>query len=133
MKGDNLTEKYVLWAIKMPRSLKERVRTHTSKHEDWTMTAFAKKSVEYLLRTEEPLQDGKGNSSPMLVYVHPDFDKRMKSLAYANYPSVSCLIRTAIITQLVREEQNEKCGRWIPPASQKRLVIDLLHGKIAVI
>ena len=78
MKGDNLTEKYVLWAIKMPRSLKERLRTHTSKHEDWTMTAFAKKSVEYLLRTEEPLQDGKGNSEPLMMYVYPDFDKRMK-------------------------------------------------------
>ena len=117
----------------MPRSLKERVRMHISKHEDWTMTAFAKKSVEYLLRTEEPLQDGKGNSSPMLVYVHPDFDKRMKSLAYANYPSVSCLIRTAIITQLVIEEQKENHGKWIPPSSPDGFLINLLHGKIAVI
>ena len=69
----------------------------------------------------------------MLVQVHPDFDKRMKTLANANYPSISCLIRTAIITQLVIEEQEENQGKWMPPASPDEFPIRLLHDRIAVI
>lgn len=128
-----MTKKYMLWNIQMPRLLKEKVRAHVSKHDDWTMSAFVQKSVEYLLRSEEPLNDGKGNASPLLVQVHPDFDRRMRALANANYPSISCLIRTAIITQLIREEQEKNHVQWTPPTSQDDFFINLLNGKIAVI
>lgn len=125
-----MSEKQVLWAIKIPRSLKQRVRHHIKKSDDWTMKAFAIKSVEYLLRSEQPIRDGKGNSSPLLIQVYPDFDKRARTLARTNYPSMSCLIRTAILKQLILEEQEENRGKWTPPKSHEDLLINLLCGKI---
>ena len=128
-----MKEENVIWVIKIPKTLKERVRSHVSKNDDWSMSAFTQKAVEYLLRSEKPLQIEMGNSSPLVVSVPPDFDRRMRTLAVTNYPSISCLIRTAILTQLILEEQEKNQGQWTPPTSSEQFLINMLHGKIIVI
>jgi hypothetical protein len=89
------------WLLNVPKQLDKQVRDHIEKY-DISLADFVRKSVGYLLNEESPEPNGK--KAMWLIGVHPELDKTMRELAEANYPSMSALIRYAVITQLQKEE-----------------------------
>lgn len=104
------------------------IKQHISRQEDWTITAFVIKSVEYLLR-EEKQNTKYENNTPIVLQVPINLNQRVNALSKTNYPSKSCLIRTAILTQILREQLAETKGKWTAPKGETDLTINLLHNR----
>jgi Arc/MetJ-type ribon-helix-helix transcriptional regulator len=93
-----------IWALLVSPKLDKQTRKHIAKTKYDSLAEFVRTAVSKHIKDEA--QEPDGNSKPVfwILQVPPSLDSQMRSMAKANYSSMSDLIRVAVRKQLEREE-----------------------------